>query len=310
MRRLTILMCVLTFLALALGAGVVHAQAPTPVTRHQFRTDGLPLSGAFDMVHQILLFPPSASTPVHTHPGLLLVTVIEGQLTFRVDGTEKLYNMGESFTEMPGHVAQARNATAANTSVLVSYVLPDGAPLSVPQPDDTTPLPRPTPGYQFRTDGLAVPGAYEVAQVILDFVPGAATPWHTHPGEVLVTVLEGTNTFSVNGVEKQYKAGESFVELPNELVQARNDTSARMSVMATYLLPKGEPLSHPMPAPGGVPAPAPVPVPAPAPAPQPVELPNTGDRPVSTPLTWVPLIAGASLLVVAGLRLRRKGVRV
>jgi len=303
-------MCVLTFLALALGTGVVHGQAPTPVIRHQFRTEGLPLAGAFDVVQQILLAPPSASTPLHTHPGLVLVTVIEGELTFRVDRTEKVYKVGESFTEMPGHVAQAHNATAANTTTLVSYVLPDGAPLSVPQPDDTTPLPRPTPGYQFRTDGLAVPGAYEVAHVILDFAPGAATPWHTHPGEVLVTVLEGTNTFSVNGVEKIYKAGESFVELPNEVVQARNATGARMSVMATYLLPKGEPLSHPMPAPGSVPAPAPVPapVPAPAPAPQPVALPDTGALPVSTPHGWLAVLAGASLLV-AGSRLRRKGVR-
>jgi hypothetical protein len=36
-----------------------------------------------------------------------------------------------------------------------------------------------------------------------------------------------------------YRAGESFVELPGERMQARNAGTTRMSVMATYLLPWG-----------------------------------------------------------------------
>ncbi len=62
---------------------------------------------------------------------------------------------------------------------------------------------------------------------------GAATPLHTYPGQVLVTMLEGENTFSVGGAEKVYKTGDGFVELPGEIDQAHNTGTSRMSVMAT-----------------------------------------------------------------------------
>src|SRR5688572_4380212 len=93
--------------------------------------------------------------------------------------------------------------------------------------------PGPVVRHLFRTAGLPQPARFNLAQSILNFDPGAATPFHRHPGQVLVTVLEGENTFSVNGVEKIYKAGESFVELPGDLVQAGNAGASRMSVMAT-----------------------------------------------------------------------------
>ncbi len=302
MRRLITLSAVVTLLFLALGNNVAAGQTPPgPFVRYQFRTEGLPLSGPFDVVQQILNFPPGATTPWHTHPGQLLVTTIEGEGTFRVHGTEKVYKTGESFVELPNHRAQAHNHTTANTVALISYVLPDGAPLSVPEPGDTTPPPRPAPAYQFRTDGLQVPATYDVVHLVQDFAPGAATPWHTHPGQVLVTVLEGSLTFSVNGAEKVYKAGDSFVELPNEVAQASNRSASKTSVMATVLLPKGAPVSHVAAAPAGHgPAPA-RPLPATGEAPGPVELPNTGAGDAH-----IPLIALTTSLVLGGWVLRRR----
>jgi hypothetical protein len=58
-----------------------------------------------------------------------------------------------------------------------------------------------------------------------------------------VTVLEGELTFNRKGTDTVYKAGESFVELPNEVVQARNAGSMRTSVMASFLIPRGAPVS-------------------------------------------------------------------
>ena len=255
MRRLITLATVIALLFLSLGNDVARGQAPpAPVVRYQFRTEGLPLSGPFDVAHQILNFPPGASTPWHTHPGLVLVTVIEGEANWRTHDTEKLFKTGESFIETPNHMAQAYNPTSANTVALVSFVLPDGAPLSVPQAGDTTPPPRPSPGHQFRTDGLPVPAAYDVLHMVQDYPPGAATPLHRHPGQVLLTVLEGEITFRVKDTEQVFKAGESFVELPNEVAQARNATTMRATLMATALLPRGVPLSQPVSAP-----PAPLP---------------------------------------------------
>jgi hypothetical protein len=42
---------------------------------------------------------------------------------------------------------------------MATYLLPWGAPLSQPVPDDTTPLPRPT-SYQFKTDVALYLGCY------------------------------------------------------------------------------------------------------------------------------------------------------
>ena len=311
MRRLITLAAVIALLFLPLGANVALGQAqPGPVVRHQFRVEGAPLSGPYDLAQQTLHFAPGAATPWHTHPGQVLVTVVEGELTFRTPGAaEKVYKTGDSFAEMANHVQQAHNTTSANTTVVASFVLPDGAPLSVPQPDDTTPRPRPVVGWQGRTDGVPPPSPYEAVQWVLDFAPGAATPWHTHAGQLLVTVLEGEVTFNVNNRDQVYKAGQSFVELPNEVAQARNATGSRTSVLATALLPKGAPLSHPVPA--AAPAPAPVEAQPPAlpepggPVPQPVALPDTGqDGPP------MPVLVLAMMLLLGGAVLwRRRQVR-
>jgi quercetin dioxygenase-like cupin family protein len=128
---------------------------------------------------------------------------------------------------------------------MATYLLPWNAPLSHPAPGDTTPLPRPTTSYQFRTDVGPMTDPFDVVQQGLEFAPGAATPWHTHPGVVMVTVLAGELTFNVNGVDTVYREGESFVEVPNQLAQARNASGTPTRVMASYLIPQGAPLSSP-----------------------------------------------------------------
>jgi quercetin dioxygenase-like cupin family protein len=249
MNRRLRLTALLALLFLTLGPSSVFGQAPPgPVVRYQFRTEGLPQPSAFNAVHSRVYFEPGAATPFHTHPGQVLVSVLDGEMTRRShDGVDTVYKAGESWTERPNEVHQARNAGASRSSIMVTYLLPKDAPLSNPVPGDTTPPPRPFVSYQFRTDVQPMTDPFDVVQLVQDFEPGAATPFHTHPGVVVVTVLEGENTFSVNGVEKVYKAGESFVEVPGEVYQARNATTARMSVMASFLIPKGAPLSmaHP-----------------------------------------------------------------
>jgi quercetin dioxygenase-like cupin family protein len=114
--------------------------------------------------------------------------------------------------------------------------------------------PTPTVLWQFRTPGQPQPERFNLVQSRLHFEPGAATPWHTHPGQVVVTVLEGENTFTMGDMKHLYRTGDSFIELPGTVgMEARNAGSSRMSVMATYLLPWGAPLSNPV---AGQPAPS------------------------------------------------------
>lgn len=278
-RRVTVL-AIATLLTLVLSPLAAGAQQPPgPTIRHQFRTAGLPASGPMEVVTFVLEFAPGAATPPHTHPGLLLATVLEGEITFSHGGAETVYRPGDSLIERPTEVGLARNTGGGRTRVQVSLVAPKGAPPSAPQPGGPTPAPpAPTALYLYRADAVIPAGPYEVAQAVLDFAPGAQTPLHTHPGQVAVTVLEGELTFRSQGTATPYTVGESFVEPPNVPGQATNLTAGRTTVLATYLLPQGAALSTPV---QGVPG-----------------MPNTGGgglrRPA--PALWLLALGGGGLL--------------
>jgi quercetin dioxygenase-like cupin family protein len=159
-----------------------------------------------------------------------------------------------------------------------------------------TPLPRPTVSYQFKTDVAPMSVPFDVVQQGLEFAPGAATPWHTHPGLVMVTVLAGELTFTYRGATTVYREGESFIEEPGQLAQARNASNSPTRVMASYVLPAGEPLSHPQAAPGTS---------QPASPQAPAQLPNTGEEPDIGTRAPLAFIAGIALLISGGLLRRR-----
>jgi len=89
---------------------------------------------------------------------------------------------------------------------------------------------------------LSIPGR-EVIQVRGDFPPGAAVPRHTHPGEELVYVLEGTLEFQLEGqAPVTVKAGEVFFIPAGTVHTAKNVSSGNSAAMSTYIVEKGKPL--------------------------------------------------------------------
>ncbi len=56
-------------------------------------------------------------------------------------------------------------------------------------------------------------------------------------------MIQGEVTLNADGVEKTYKMGESFTELPGQTLQAFNRGSTDLVVVATYLLPDGPQLT-------------------------------------------------------------------
>jgi quercetin dioxygenase-like cupin family protein len=286
-----------TLLILCLPAGPAHSQGtpPGPTVIWVFRTPGMAPDGRFNLVQGRLHFEPGAATPWHTHPGQVVVTVLEGENTFTMGDMVHIYRAGESFIELPGPTRmEARNAGTSRMSVMATYLLPWEAPLSNPVPGQPAPALRPTTSYQFRTDVEPITAPFDVVQQELEFAPGTATPWHTHPGLVMVTVLKGELTFTYQGATTVYREGESFVEELGRLAQARNASAAPTRVMATYLLPAGAPLSHPQAGLGMATQP-------------PAQLPNTGEGP-AVATTWPGLLAGAGLLA-GGWWLRRRHER-
>jgi quercetin dioxygenase-like cupin family protein len=83
-------------------------------------------------------------------------------------------------------------------------------------------------------------------QVVAEFVPGGVAGKHTHPGEELGYVMEGTLELEVAGQPpRTIKAGETFF-IPGGVVHdGKNVGSGPAKVLATYIVEKGKPVASP-----------------------------------------------------------------
>ena len=89
---------------------------------------------------------------------------------------------------------------------------------------------------------LSIPGR-EVVQVRVDFAPGAAFPRHTHPGEEIINVLEGSLEYEVEGKPPvTLKAGEVLFIPAGTIHAAKNVGKGNGAELATYIVEKGKPL--------------------------------------------------------------------
>lgn len=83
----------------------------------------------------------------------------------------------------------------------------------------------------------------EVIQVIVELEPGTTAPRHTHPGEEIIYVLEGTWEYTLEGKAPLIvKAGEGLFIPAGTIHSARNVGNSRGSELATYVVEKGKPL--------------------------------------------------------------------
>jgi quercetin dioxygenase-like cupin family protein len=89
---------------------------------------------------------------------------------------------------------------------------------------------------------LAIPGR-EAIQVRVEFDPGAAFGRHSHPGEELVYVIEGTLEYQLGDAPPvTLRAGEVLFVPAGTVHSARNGGGAVAAELATYLVDKGKPL--------------------------------------------------------------------
>ncbi len=87
---------------------------------------------------------------------------------------------------------------------------------------------------------------WESVQARIDFAPGAVAGRHTHPGEEIIYVLQGTLEYEVQGKPPMtLKAGEVLFIPAGTIHAARNVGSGIASELATYVVEKGKPLVTP-----------------------------------------------------------------
>ena len=78
---------------------------------------------------------PGAGSPAHSHPGITIAYVLEGEIRSKVgDDEERTYSAGQMFLETPGQLhAVSRNASESKPAKLLAILLAEkGTPLTTP----------------------------------------------------------------------------------------------------------------------------------------------------------------------------------
>ena len=100
------------------------------------------------------------------------------------------------------------------------------------------------PGVQ-RTElqrhDLGIPGR-EVVQVRVELAPGVEFGRHTHPGEEVINILEGTFEYQVEGKPITLEAGDVLFIPAGTVHAAKNVGHGNAAELATYIVEKGKPL--------------------------------------------------------------------
>lgn len=92
---------------------------------------------------------------------------------------------------------------------------------------------------------LSTPGREAVSARAEFATAGASVGRHTHFGEEIGYVIEGTLTVEIEGVSKTVKAGEAFAIPAGKVHNATNPGPGKAAILATYIVEKGKPLATP-----------------------------------------------------------------
>ena len=83
----------------------------------------------------------------------------------------------------------------------------------------------------------------EAVQARIDIAPGATAPWHRHPGEELIYIIEGTLEYQLEGLAPvRVRAGDVLFVPAGVAHKAHNPGNVNGAELATYVVEKGKPL--------------------------------------------------------------------
>ena len=247
MKSLLVLVVVMAVVA-GCGSGAASTVAkssapPGPVTKYRNTLSGLNAGAQLDLIQNVIDFAPGAASLVHVHTSPNLATVLQGQIMVTAPAGDRKAAIGEMLVEPINVPLRAVNTGSGEATVLVAFVVPHGAKPTTAVAGQAAPALLNKTMFSFTLSSPIISGAYSIVQQVLDFAPGAQTAQHRHGGPGLITVLQGQVTFSRDGLVRTFSAGDSFVEMPGQTLQASNRGSADLVLAATFLLPDGAQLT-------------------------------------------------------------------
>jgi len=125
---------------------MIHVRVPLPPGTPGTDGDGdrddewrakLSTSGPTDIIVQDVVYAPGGHTGWHSHPGVLLSSVVAGSIEWYDDHCEKhVYNVSDSLTETTT-THYVRNVGTVNAHFIVTYIIAHGQPRRIDQPAPT-----------------------------------------------------------------------------------------------------------------------------------------------------------------------------
>src|SRR5262245_60387702 len=128
--RITTALAVLSFSLAAATAGLraQEAYVRLPLQKSEY-------PAGYETHVMMVTSAPGALLPRHTHPGVELSYVVEGELTVSIEGKPDLVaTAGSSFSVPPGVIHSARNTASTPTKVIAAFVVERGKPVASPAP--------------------------------------------------------------------------------------------------------------------------------------------------------------------------------
>ena len=134
MTRMMIRVAVVAALAGIGVVGVLEAQAPGGIKRNLLQRTDVP-AGAYETVLGAAEIPGNtASIGRHTHFGVEMGTLLEGEATLSVEGQpDRVMKAGDSYL-IPAGVPHDAHTGAATAKLIAVYVVEKGKPLATPAP--------------------------------------------------------------------------------------------------------------------------------------------------------------------------------
>ena len=124
-------------LFVCLGTATASAQAqptpvqPSPVKRTILQRTDIPGTN-LELIYATVEIAPSFKAGRHSHPGVVMAQVVEGEFWLAPDGQpEKVFKAGESLT-VPDRAIHNEGAGDKGTTVNAVYVVEKGQPLVAP----------------------------------------------------------------------------------------------------------------------------------------------------------------------------------
>lgn len=120
--------------ALALAAGVYGAAALAQQGVQKATLQEQPFPGpTYHTVTVRAVFAPGAEVPPHTHPGIEMAYIVNGQALVKMAGRpDRTLHAGDSFSPSEGVVHSVHNTGSAPLTILSTYVVDRNKPIVIP----------------------------------------------------------------------------------------------------------------------------------------------------------------------------------